>query len=160
MFQTLFSVSILFTYLATCKPCALQWRAGNIKQLFEKFTVPFVENCIFIITFEGFTVSRAYIVVVCLMLQCSIVGSDHISGKLCTSFFRLKSSISTFLPADGGNIANHPLESNCLNREGYSLNTLAVQQKILFFLCEIWFSQSSVVEDPILLGCYTVLTDI
>jgi len=97
-------------------------------------------------------------VVVCFMLQCSIVGSDHISGKLCTSLFRLKSSISTFLPADGGNIANHPLESNCLNREGYCLNTLAMQHEILFFFGEIGFSQSSVAEDPILLKCYAVLT--
>jgi hypothetical protein len=71
------------------------------------------------------------------MLQCSVVSSDHTSGKLCTSFFRLKSSISTSLPADGGNIANHPLERNCLNREGYSLNTLAMQHEILFFFDEI-----------------------
>lgn len=140
MFQTLFSVSILFTYLATCKRCtlsALQRRAGNIEQLFENFTVSFVENCIFSITFESFTVARVQIVVFCFMVQCSTVGSDHISRKLCTSFFRLKTSVSTILRADGGNFANHPLECNCLNREGYSLHTPAMQHESLFFFCEI-----------------------
>jgi len=76
-------------------------------------------------------------VVVGFMLKCSTVGNDHISGKLCTSFLRLKISTSTFLPADGGNIASHPLECNCLNREGYSLNTLAMLHEILFSFYEI-----------------------
>jgi len=75
-------------------------------------------------------------VVVCFMPQCSIVSSDHISGKTLYFLLQVKNSISTFLSADGGNIANHPLECNCLNREGYILNTLAMQHEILFFFVE------------------------